>query len=115
MIRLILCSYIVATGAALAHTAASGWRYSQDCCSTKDCAEIANATVRITPGGYEVTLSPGDHAMVVATKTYLVAFDDERIRRSGDEFFHACIGVTAPQFMYEQQRMICLYVPDMGF
>lgn len=104
-------------GTAWPHTAPTGWMYDVSCCSTHDCAEIANAAVRVTAEGYEVTLRPGDHMMIVWERTYRIPFGDPRIRRSGDEFFHVCIGSStpSPSSGVEAQRMICLYVPDMGF
>lgn len=103
-----------ATVEAEAHEAPAGWSYSTQCCSNQDCAQIADVTVTITAEGYEVALAPGDHPMVVAPRVYVIPFGDERIRDSGDKHFHACIGVTAPQYQYEQQRLICLYRPTAG-
>lgn len=102
------------TVAADAHDAPAGWPYSASCCSNQDCAQIADVTVTVTAEGYEVALAPGDHPMVVAPRVYLIPFGDKRIRDSGDHHYHACIGVTAPQFKYEQQRLICLYRPTGG-
>lgn len=94
-----------------AHEAASGWSYDPNCCNTMDCAQVDVATVRITASGYEVTLRPGDHFRVFVSRVYLVPLDDARIRRSGDEHYHACIG--SPHYAADPQRLICLYVPDM--
>ncbi len=115
MIGLFLAATMfLTTVAADAHDASTGWAYSTACCSNQDCAQIEDVTVTVTAEGYEVALAPGDHPMVVAPRVYLIPFGDDRIRDSGDHHYHACIGVTAPQFQYEQQRMICFYRPTAG-
>jgi hypothetical protein len=98
-----------------AHSAASGWQYPIACCASIDCGEISPAQVRETPSGYEVTLSPAQHLMLVETKIYEVPYNDRRVRDSPDGVYHACI---SRQFRgpngTEGGKLNCLFVPPKG-
>jgi hypothetical protein len=99
---------VAATTKARPHDAPTGWSYSAYCCSGQDCTQIAIKTVTATANGWHVHLEPRDHPMLTQLIDVTVPYDDERIYRSGDEFFHACV-------LPHQQTLRCLYVPDMGF
>lgn len=104
MKRAILLAILA--GPAAAHQAPSGWEYSGECCSNRDCAAAPAGAVQEVTGGYRVTLLPGQHPMV--TTQPFVAFvphGDARIRASGDEHFHPCIWGG---------RLLCLYRPPGG-
>lgn len=100
-----------------AHDAPSGWSYDGACCNamkvhpdgriTGDCAPIPLRSVKVTPKGYQVTLTPQDHALIKETKTWLVPFRDPSIRVSGDWEYHACVGKNT-------NKLFCLYTPRGG-
>lgn len=90
-----------------AHTAASGWQYDPACCSTQDCAPIRVELVEITAEGYRVTVRPGDHPLVDVPSTYVFPFNDSRVRFSGDQNYHLCIGAYT-------KKGLCLYIPGTG-
>jgi hypothetical protein len=85
---------------ALAHQAPSGWSYDAACCSDSDCAMVPPGAIREASGGYAVEMVPRGSDPVRA----FIPHGDERIRPSGDEFRHACIGPHTRQ-------VICIYVP----
>lgn len=89
------------------HNAPSGWAYDPACCSTQDCAPIRVDLVRITAQGYEVTVAPGDHPLVTVQSTYVFPFNDPRVRFSGDQNYHLCIGAYT-------KKGLCLYIPGTG-
>ncbi len=91
----------------LAHTAVAGWPYDKECCSGLDCAPVANAQVTATPEGWLVRIRPGDHPLAVHATTKLIPYGDRKIRVSGDENFHVCLGART-------QTIFCVYVPPMG-
>lgn len=95
------------SGPAHSHTAPSGWSYDAACCSTQDCAPIRVELVEITAQGYRVTVSPGDHPLVNVTTTYVFPFNDKRVRFSGDQHYHLCIGLYS-------RAGLCLYIPGTG-
>ena len=91
---------------ALAHQAPSGWEYSTDCCSARDCAPVPDTAVREAPGGWSVLIMPGEHPMVPsdgAPVSAHIRHGDDRIRMSGDGEKHACVGFT--------RRVLCVYLP----
>lgn len=101
---------------AAAHEALSGWQYPLSCCSSLDCQEVNASRVRETPNGYQVTLGPGQHLMLVETRIYNVPYESPRIRKSPDGIYHACI---SRQFRVEHGTeggsLICIFVPPKGF
>lgn len=76
-----------------------GWAYDVSCCSLKDCRELPQGSVEQRPDGY----------YVVATRT-LVPYNDRRIKKSKDEFFHICT-INGEPF----SGIICLYAPASAF
>lgn len=103
------CGIIIAVwlmvGQAWAHDAIAsrqqplGWAYDYSCCNLMDCREVADAAVKTTRAGY----------VIVATGE-VIPFNDPRIKRSKDEFFHWC-----SKGGREDSETICLYKPDAGF
>ena len=83
--------------------------YSAYCCRGEvDCQPIRSEAVRVTAGGYLVTLRPQDHTMLVAEpgpRTYLVPFSDAK--PSPDGAYHACI-FPSPD------HLRCFYAPPHG-
>lgn len=111
-ILIFVALYIAATvfflsRPAAAHTAPSGWSYDLACCSDQDCAPISSDLVRITDEGFVVTVAPGDHPLVTVPTTYVFPHGDPRIRFSGDEDYHLCIGAYS-------KRGLCLYITGTG-
>ena len=124
IVRLLLIAILVpgllsaASSGATAHSAPSGWRYDGTCCSavtpdehTGDCAPIPASAVEEVPGGYVVTLRPGDHPLVTVEHRFEVPFNrpmteggrEPAIRPSGDERWHACLYPT-------EDTLRCLYI-----
>lgn len=85
-------------GSAQAHNAPLGWAYDQSCCSGRDCHQALAGEVTETKKGYVIT-----HTQE------LIPYNDRRIKRSHDEFFHQCVATPMAKWSY------CLYVPDRGF
>ena len=99
------------------HQAPSGWTYSQNCCSGRDCAQAEAGQVEERPDGYHVSVAPGHHPMVKDVPfATIVAYGDTRIRNSLDEHFHICL---SPRYHHADgtwsQRLLCLYVPPRLF
>ena len=87
-----------------AHMAPSGWKYPLECCSNMDCAPVPAKSLRFTPSGVEVRLTPDMHKMVTGPSIWIVPYKD--MKPSPDGEAHACIS--------RKQRMLCLFVPPMG-
>lgn len=81
-----------------AHMANSGWEYSSDCCSEKDCKVLSTNLVQATQYGWRLVW-----------RNEMIPFGDTRIRKSQDTEFHLC---TVNGRMDTPLR--CLYVPNMG-
>ena len=94
--------FVLWPGAAWPHS----W-YDASCCSGVDCHPIPVQGVRVTPGGWEVTIEAGAHPFVKEKRTEFLPWDDPRIRRSLDGDFHACVTPVMGRFL-------CFYTPDMG-
>jgi hypothetical protein len=95
--------------AARAHQAPSGWQYDPECCSGRDCAEVAPPTV--TPDGLVFFVVPGGHPAATRAGrplTVTVAHDDRRIRASGDDHWHLCLTLDG------RAHVLCVYRPAMG-
>lgn len=73
------------------HSTLKGWMYDTACCSNRDC--FPTEEVDIQSRGYMF-------------RGNLVPFGDPKIRKSGDNNYHACI--------HPQRGFICLYVPLGG-
>lgn len=94
----------------LARQAAAHSWYDFACCSGRDCAPAPVHAVSEERGGWRVTLQPGEHPMVPAgspARTWLIAFNDPRIRKSRDGAFHPCVAHVGGD-------LLCLYVPPEG-
>lgn len=100
----------IPTAQGRAHEAVSGFKYDSYCCNgnnhTGDCQRIPTRNVRITSGGYEIILKPGDHRLV--TRTHDFQLPQSEARRSTDSEYHICLYPT-------EDTLRCFYAPDMGF
>ena len=87
-----------------------GWKYDAVCCHGShidgDCQAISDETVTPIPGGYRITLRPGDHRLV--TKPHVYEIKQEKVRESPDGAYHACLYPT-------EDRLQCFYAPPMSF
>jgi hypothetical protein len=101
---------IVYASCVTAHEAHTGWKYESYCCNgneqTGDCQMIPTRSVRVTQGGYEVSLAPGDHRLV--TRKHLFKWSQGETRRSQDGEYHLCLYPN-------EDTPRCFYAPDMGF
>lgn len=104
---LVVGGFALTTCVAMGHEAPSGWTYDIECCSSIDCAPVMAEAVTVTPDGWRVVLGVGEH-FTGRTVDQIVPFDDPRIRISGDEDFHVCLSIHTG-------RLLCVYVPPMGF
>lgn len=77
-----------------------GWTYGWECCNMMDCFQEVTSNIEELPEGYRV-VSTGE----------IILYQDKRIKRSKDEFFHRCSHGGAK----DDPKSICLYVPDKGF
>ena len=84
---------------AAAHEAKSGWTYPLDCCSGRDCREIAAGLISEKPEGYLIELN-GER----------LGYSDSRIRPSPDGVYHWCSAQGR-----DDTRTICLFVPPNSF
>lgn len=93
---------------AAAHTAPTGWEYSQICCSNRDCAPIPDSAVKETNDGYQITLMPGQHPMV-KDKVFqaTIPYNSGKLKDSPDGMYHACILSTG--------HVMCFYRGPRGF
>ena len=82
-----------------AHDAKSGWMYPVDCCSNRDCREVAAELISERPEGYFIKLN-GER----------LAYSDSRIRQSPDGIYHWCSAQGR-----DDTRTICLFVPPNSF
>ncbi len=109
-LALILVSITVYAFTVEAHDAHSGWSYDLYCCNgdghTGDCQEIPSSSVRIVPGGYQLTLAPGDHRLI--TRKHIFKFPQSTTRRSQDSEYHLCL-------FPDENTPRCFYAPDMSF
>lgn len=89
---------------ALAHE----W-YDYECCDNRDCYELRDGSVTVTPMGYRVDYVSRDGFRV----QMLINFGDKRIRQSRDQHFHTCEGFVYQGAEAPTGRWIrCLYVPS---
>lgn len=102
-VRIVLCGMFAFAALALfaGYALPHAW-YEWECCSGIDCQEIADETVTARPGGFAVTLMPGDHKMVTsAPVSGWFTFRD--VRPSQDGRYHACVVAGVIK---------CLYIPQ---
>ena len=78
-----------------AHDAPSGWSYPTECCSGRDCREVADTAIGEEHQGY-----------VIRNTGELVGYRDSRVKESPDGHFHWCSVEGA-----EHTRTVCLFVP----
>lgn len=87
---------------AAAHMSPGGMAYEAWCCSNKDCAPVPSTAFRAIPGGWEITVRPGDHPMVTRVHTFSVPYGDTRPATDGEH--HICLWPT-------EDDLRCVYVP----
>lgn len=90
---------LAAASVALAHEAKTGWLYPAECCSDKDCRELAADLISERPAGYVVRLT-GEQ----------IPYTDSRIRPSPDGVYHWCSMQGR-----DDTLTICLFVPPNSF
>lgn len=83
---------------AFAHQAPSGWQYPLECCSDRDCMEVADTAIEERPEGY-----------IIKETGEVIPMTDRRIRFSPDGHFHWC------RSLYQEHRTFCLFVPPRSF
>lgn len=109
--RMLLAALMIAFATAgHAHQAQSGFTYEPFCCNgdgdSGDCQRISSKTVLPGPGGYEVTLLPGDHKLVTHRHVFLIP--QAQTRESPDGDYHLCL--------YPNEDTVrCFYAPPLGF
>jgi hypothetical protein len=95
-------------GGASAHDAPSGWTYPPSCCNGGDCGQVPHGRVKPAPGGWRVTLSPGDNPMVTdKTGPVTVIIPADRTQLSPDREFHICLWPT-------HRDVRCFWAPEGG-
>jgi hypothetical protein len=92
--------------------------YHKACCSPADvttgegdCDPIPASAVRTVPGGFEVTLRPGDHPNVTREHTWFVTYEDlmvagskmTKVQLSKNEEWHVCLYPN-------EDTLRCLYI-----
>lgn len=109
IIGMVIGLYIMSMDAK-AHTAHTGMTYHPSCCHGNavngDCQPIPDSAVRSIPGGYQITLRPGDHTFV--TKEHVFTKEARKTRRSTDGRYHACLYPN-------EDHLHCFYAPPMLF
>jgi len=95
---------------AVGHDAKTGWEYDKFCCNgdnhAGDCQMISTKNVKITDGGYEISLGPGDHRLV--TRPHNFSLPQSQALRSQDAEYHICLYPT-------EDNLRCFYAPDMAY
>jgi len=99
----------VAWSEARGHTAISGMVFDRWCCSGNavngDCQPIPLSSIKEIEGGYQVTLSPGDHPMV--TRVHVYQMEESKVRWTTDGEAYACLYPN-------EDSLRCLYLPPPG-
>lgn len=96
---LILGAALLSAAPALSHS----W-YDAACCSDYDCQPVSEETItRLPNGDVRIILRPGDHKMVDTYTLDEIVLPD-RIRRSRDGSWHACVAKSS-------RKILCLYEP----
>lgn len=96
LIVLALVAFFMLVGikAARAHTAPSGWQYGAECCSERDCFEMAEADTPKPLDGGDWLLTTGEIVPV------------RKVKWSPDGRFHLC--------RLPGGTIVCLYIPPQG-
>ncbi len=104
-----IAALLLISGPVQAHEAHSGMPYPAICCNGNakggDCQAISSKAVRSIPGGYRVTLRPGDHWMV--TREHVFDVPEARTRDSEDGQFHICL-------YPDENNNQCFFAPPPG-
>ena len=86
------------------------WTYDAICCrgvgEHGDCQDIPASAVHPVPGGYSITLRPGDHRLVTKPQNYSIP--EAKTRRSPDGRYHACLYPN-------EAHLQCFYAPPMSW
>jgi hypothetical protein len=96
---------------ARAHNAPSGMAYPSGCCNSwkpdgsGDCAPIPASSVKATPGGWVITIAPGEHPL--ATKPHVFTKDFGKELPSSDGSYHLCLYPT-------ENEARCFLAPEPG-
>lgn len=90
---------------AMAHESPTGWKYPALCCSNRDCRDVADEMVSVTPSGLVMTLPAGYHNMVPEGGRFLI--DQSKIQPSPDGLWHVCIAPST-------QKILCVFGPPFG-
>lgn len=97
-------------GIAFAHQAHTGMVYEPWCCQggaeTGDCAPLPTSAVRDVPGGYEITLKPGDHPLVTRPHHFTVPHIETRRATDGQD--HICLWP-------DENKVRCTYIAPRAF
>jgi len=103
--------WLFMTWTAKAHDAPSGMSYPSWCCQgtradgTGDCDPIPSRTVKEIPGGWVITIGPGDHPLVTKNHVFVKKYGEER--RSTDGEYHICLWP-------DENTARCFLSPDKG-
>lgn len=102
----------ILAGMVLVGTRGEAWPhewYPAICCNgnahSGDCQAISSKTVQAIPGGYRVTLVPGDHRLV--TKPHVYDVPQAKVRDSEDGQFHICL-------YPDENNNQCFFAPPPG-
>lgn len=86
---------LTASTSVLAHE----W-YDYDCCEDQDCR----------PAKFGVDILATDNGWFIPETKETIPFDDSRIRKSHDSYFHICI---VPEEWETEPFLRCIYKPDL--
>jgi hypothetical protein len=110
MMRRIFAVALLVASVAQAHEAPSGMAYSAYCCNGNsthgDCMPIPASSVKVVAGGYQITLVPGDHHMVVHEHVFFKPYSE--VQESTDGSYHACL-------FPDENTLRCFYAPPMSY
>ena len=85
--------------------------YPSSCCLGSadglrgDCAPIPATSVKPVKGGFEITLTPGQHPKVKEPQRFFIAYEDAKPSQDGD--YHACLWPS-------QEILRCFFSPLHG-
>jgi len=111
LVAFCLACWLLWATEARAHEAPSGMSYPPDCCQgtradgTGDCDPIPSSSVREIPGGWVITIGPGDHPLATKKHVFVKKYGEER--RSTDGAYHICLWP-------DENTARCFLSPDKG-